>query len=122
MRVHASPGEPAPVYTPPFTPEYWSEALGRLRYGMGNFYSLDGDITHYHNWFDRVPKDVPLDSLETTDGAGKGLPSAYLSLTTRRFLEDLEAGRLVLPDAHEPPLTPTATPRHEPDLTRPFGA
>lgn len=120
MRVHASPSESTPVYTPPFTPEYWSNTLAHLRYGMGNFYSLDGDITHYHNWFDRVPKDLPADSLETTDGNGKGLPSAYLSLTTRRFIEDLEQGRLVLPDPHETQLTPQATPRHQPDLARPF--
>lgn len=121
MRVHASPESGLP-YRPPFTPEYWSDELGRLRYGMGNFYSLDGEITHYHNWFDRVPKDVPLDSLETTEGAGKGLPLAYLSLGTRRFIEDLQAGELRLPSATEPLRAPRATPRHAPDLARPFAA
>lgn len=122
MRVHASPGEASPVYTPSFTPEYWCEGFSHLRYGMGNFYSLDGDITHYHNWFDRVPKDIPLDSLETTDGNGKGLPSAFLSLGTRRFIEDLEAGRLLLPSPDEPQPEPKTAPRHTPDLTRPFAA
>lgn len=122
MRVHASPREASPVYQPPFTPEYWSEELSYLRYGMGNFYSLDGDITHYHNWFDRVPKDVPLDSLDTTEGQGKGLPTAYLSLGTRRFIADLQAGQLVLPHADEPQPQPRPTPRHVPDLTRPFAA
>jgi glycosyltransferase involved in cell wall biosynthesis len=122
MRVHASPRERLPVYTPPFTPEYWSDELSRLRYGMGNFYSLDGDVTHYHNWFDRVPKDVPVDSLETTDGNGKGLPLAYLSLGTRRFIADLQAGALVLPSVDEPQPKPQATQRHVPDLTRPFAA
>lgn len=122
MRVHASPKEPVPVYEPPFTPEYWSDELAFLRYGMGNFYSLDGELTHYHNWFDRVPKDVPLDSRETTDGNGKGLPSAFLSLGTRRFLEDLEAGRIVLPSLTEPQGEPKTTPRHDPDLTRPFAS
>jgi glycosyltransferase involved in cell wall biosynthesis len=68
MKVHASPREAAPIYTPAFTPEYWSDELSYLRYGMGNFYSLDGEITHYHNWFDRVQKDLPLDSFETTGG------------------------------------------------------
>jgi glycosyltransferase involved in cell wall biosynthesis len=120
MRVHASPTESLPVYTPPFTPEYWSMELSHLRYGMGNFYSLDGQITHYHNWFDRVPKDVPLDSLDTTEGNGKGLPLAYLSLATRRFLEDLELGRLVLPSPSEPQPAPRVTPRQVPNLTRPF--
>lgn len=122
MRVHASPKEPSPVYRPPFTPQYWSDELGYLRYGMGNFYSLDGEITHYHNWFDRVPKDVLLDSVETTEGNGKGLPLAFLSLGTRRFLEDLEAGRLVLPSVTEPEREPATTPSHEPDLTRPFAS
>jgi glycosyltransferase involved in cell wall biosynthesis len=122
MRVHASPREARPVYEPPFTPEYWSHELGFLRYGMGNFYSLDGCITHYHNWFDRVPKDVPLDSRETTEGGGKGLPLAYLSLGTRAFIADLEAHRVVLPAADEAPREPLATPRHVPDLARPFAA
>lgn len=120
MRVHASPSDTSTVYSPPFTPEYWSEDFSHLRYGMGNFYSLDGDITHYHNWFDRVPKDVPIDSLETTEGDGKGLPSAYLSLATRNFIADLEAGRLVYPSADAPQPPARAAPRHTPDLTRPF--
>lgn len=122
MKVHASPREAAPIYTPAFTPEYWSEELSFLRYGMGNFYSLDGQITHYHNWFDRVPKDVPVDSVETTEGNGKGLPMAYLSLGTRHFIEDAGAGRIVLPSADEPAREPRVTPRHVPDLTRPFSA
>jgi glycosyltransferase involved in cell wall biosynthesis len=122
MRVHASPKEAGVFYKPPFTPEYWSDALGQLRYGMGNFYSLDGQITHYHNWFDRVPKDVPVDSLETTEGNGKGLPLAFLSLGTRNFLGDLQKGTLILPPVGEPQPEPRATPRHTPDLTRPFPA
>lgn len=122
MRVHASPKELLPVYTPAFTPEYWSEELAYLRYGMGNFYSLDGDITHYHNWFDRVPKDIPIDSLETTEGGGKGLPLAYLSLSTRRFMADLQAGQLTLPSTDEPHREPRLTPRNEPDMARPFAA
>ena len=122
MRVHASPRNKAVVYEPSFTPEYWSEELGFLRYGMGNFYSVDGCITHYHNWYDRVPKNVPLDSLETTDGDGKGLPLAYLSLCTRNFIRDLEANQLVMPSPDEPLRKPRATPRHVPDRTRPFAA
>jgi hypothetical protein len=122
MRVHASPKEASPAYLPPMTPEYWSEELSYLRYAMGNFYSLDGEVTHYHNWFDRVPKDVPPGSLETTEGAGRGLPLSFLSLGTRKFLEDLEAGSVVLPKADEPARLPQLTPRHLPDLTRPIGS
>jgi glycosyltransferase involved in cell wall biosynthesis len=120
MKVLSSPREAAPTYIPPFTPEYWSEQLSYLRYGMGNFYSLDGVVTHYHNWYDRVPKDLPLDSRETTESSGLGLPSAFLSLGTRRFLDDLQSGHVVLPDPDEPQPTPQATQRHEPDFTRPF--
>lgn len=122
MKVHASPREESAIYRPPFTPEYWSDEFSYLRYGMGNFYSLDGVVTHYHNWFDRVPKDVPIASRETTEGGGRGLPLAYLSMGTRRFIEDLEAGRLVLPAADEAARTPCQTPRHEPDLDRPYRA
>ncbi len=122
MKVHASPSEAAPIYVPDFTPEYWSEELGRLRYGMGNFYSLDGEVTHYHNWFDRVPKDVPLASKETTEGQGKGLPLAYLSLGTRNFLDDLVSGNLVLPAADETQRAPSQTQRNEPNLRQPFKA
>jgi glycosyltransferase involved in cell wall biosynthesis len=120
MKVHPSPKEPSPVYSPPFTPEYWSDELSFLRYGMGNFYSLDGRITHYHNWYDRVSKDVPITSLQTTEGSGKGLPLAFLSLGTRRFMEDLKSDQLVLPDPDVPQPEPCVTPRHTPDLSRPF--
>lgn len=120
MKVHASPKEPQRIYAPPFTPQYWSDHLGHLRYAMGNFYSLDGQITHYHNWFDRVDRDVPLDSFETTDGNGKGLPLAFLSLGTRRFIEDLEAGHLIFPSPDEPQPEPRVTPELVPDLRRPF--
>jgi hypothetical protein len=120
MKVHPSPAESSPVYTPSFTPEYWSEDLSFLRYAMGNFYSLDGEVIHYHNWFDRVPKDVPLTSTDTTESGGRGLPLAYLSLGTRRFLEDLSANGLVLPSPHDAQQTPRQTPRQSPDLRRPW--
>ena len=122
MRVHASPTEQQPVYEPPFTPEYWSDELAHLRYGMGNFYSLSGEITHYHNWFDRVPKDIATDSTATTEGDGKGLPLAYLSACTKRFMLDLESGCLVLPSPNEVEVEPKTTPKWKPDLTRPFAA
>jgi len=120
MKVHASPPESEPVYQPTFTPEYWSDALAKLRYAMGNFYSIDGVITHYHNWFDRVPKNIPLDSKETTEGGGKGLPSAFLSLGTRNFLNDYDAGSIVLPNPNEPSPIPKSTQRNVPNLDVPY--
>jgi glycosyltransferase involved in cell wall biosynthesis len=120
MKVHASPRDASERYSPGFTPEYWSDEFGALRYAMGNFYSLDREITHYHNWFDRVPKDIPVDSFETTEGEGKGLPTAFLSLGTRRFLSDLVAGSLMLPSWDEAQPEPRIAPRHKPDLAVPF--
>ena len=122
MRVHASPKQSEPVYEPVFTPEYWDQELSHLLYGMGNFYSVDGEITHYHNWYDRVPKDVPADSVETTEGEGKGLPLAFLSAGTRRFLDDLEHNRVVLPTPEEmnEVREPKQVTRHVPDLSKPY--
>lgn len=120
MRVHASPELPGHGYVPPFIPEYWDDRLGRLRYAMGNFYSLDGCLTHYHNWYDRVGKDVPEESRETTEGEGRGLPVAFLSAGSRRFLSDFAAGQVRLPDVGQAQPEPRATTRHVPDLGRPW--
>jgi len=120
MKVHASPRESQPIYTPPFTPEYWSYDLSYLRYAMGNFYSLGGQITHYHNWYDRASKNIHIDSRETTEGNGRGLPLAFLSLGTQRFIEDLEAGHVILPSPDEPQPKPRETPQFVPDLNRAF--
>lgn len=122
MKVHASPKEPQPIYAPRFTPEYWSNDLSYLRYAMGNFYSLDGQITHYHNWFDRVPKEASMGSIETTEGNGKGLPLAFLSLGTNNFIRDLKANHVILPSPCEPQPQPHVTPRFVPDLTSPFSS
>jgi glycosyltransferase involved in cell wall biosynthesis len=122
MKVHASPRDASDNYQPSFTPQYWSNDLASLRYGMGNFYSLDGRITHYHNWFDRVPKDIALESKETTEGNGKGMPLAFLSLGTRRFMQDLEKGQVCLPDPNEPQAIPKIIEPRLPDLSKPFAA
>lgn len=120
MKVHPSPSVNQAYYDPEFTPEYWSSALGRLRYAMGNFYSLSGVVTHYHNWFDRVPKDVPMDSKATTEPNGRGLPLAFLSMGTRNFLNDYGAGNLVLPDPLEELPDPAVTQQNSPSDSVPF--
>lgn len=106
MRVHAAPREDRIWYSPPFVPRYWDAEVGRLRYGLGNFYSIDGAITHYHNWYDRIPKVVDPASTLSTEADGNGLPLAYISIATMRFLDDYRGGRLVLPDPAEPPAEP----------------
>jgi hypothetical protein len=97
--LHTSTRESEPVYIPNFKPKYWSESLHHLRYGLGNFYSLDGQITHYHNWFDRVglsSNEFDPTSTETIPAEGE-IPKAYLQVCSRRFLADLESGALRIP-------------------------
>lgn len=118
MRVHTSPRLDAEHYSPPFIPEYWADDLGSLRYALGNFYSVEDRITHYHNWFDRALREVPLDSVETTGGGGLGTPVAWLWQGAKRFLGDYEAGRLALPDVAQDEPAPQSVPRRTPDLAR----
>lgn len=107
MNVLISPAQAEPIYRPAFAPCVWTEELANLRYGLGNFYSLGGEVTHYHNWYDRVGKDVDPASQDTTAPHGAGFPVAYISRYTQNFLSDLDAGRLVLPS----PVPPARTPR-----------
>ena len=48
MDVHTSPEVPDPIVNPAQTYKYWQTLWANLRYGLGNFYSLDGELTHYH--------------------------------------------------------------------------
>jgi glycosyltransferase involved in cell wall biosynthesis len=120
MTVHPSPRDAEPIFEPSFTPEYWSSELGTLRYAMGNFYSVGDIITHYHNWFDRVPKGIGADSKETTEGHGRGLPMAFLSIGTENFLRDYREGTLQLPAVSVPRPEPKVTQRNEPNLSIAF--
>jgi len=94
MNVHISDAVAEPIYHPGFSPRTWSEELTHLRYGLGNFYSIDGVITHYHNWFDRAHRNIPLNS---TEEHRCGIPLAYIKLYTDAFLRDYTANRLILP-------------------------
>jgi glycosyltransferase involved in cell wall biosynthesis len=102
MTVHVSDRIESPIYTPPvqtIPPNWvWNNGLAYYQYGLGNFYSIDGTITHYHNWYERLRVDVPDDSLETTtyDGS-RGFPLAYIKAYTNRFLVDLREKRVRLP-------------------------
>lgn len=102
MRVHVSDRVESPIYQPrlPDIPSHWvwNESLAYYRYGLGNFYSIDGTITHYHNWYERVRVDVPDDSLETTTYDGSpGFPLVYVRNYTNRFLADFRGGCVRLP-------------------------
>lgn len=103
MSVLPSSLEDVPLYTPPFKPKYWNREWGRLRYGLGNFYFLNGQITHYHNWFERVglgEREFDALSVETVPPEG-GIPKAYLQVSTARFLDDLENDKLEVPRVPE---------------------
>jgi len=106
MAVHASPADLQPPFALGFQPKYWREGFGRLRYGLGNFYSLDGEITHYHNWYDRAgvaSAAVDPDSTAEYPGEG-GFPLAWLQACGRRFLADFAADAVRTPLAAEPAL------------------
>jgi len=97
MQVHVSEYLESPYYLPTFQPIHWQDKLAYLRYGLGNFYSIDGDITHYHNWYDRVPKNIDISSTDTADKNGNGPPSVYVSLYTNNFIRDYRDNSINLP-------------------------
>jgi glycosyltransferase involved in cell wall biosynthesis len=86
----------SPTSEPWFVPDdlpgtTWEPLWGRLAYGFGNFYALDGTITHFHQWYSRR-------SEFATDGLNDdGVPVAYLNEAAARFQRDYSAGRLKLP-------------------------
>jgi glycosyltransferase involved in cell wall biosynthesis len=99
MSVHASPADLEPPFALGFSPKYWRPGFERLRYGLGNFYSLDGEITHYHNWYDRAGRPGAAIASESTAEypAEGGFPLAWLQACGRRFLRDWDAGAMKLP-------------------------
>ena len=101
MRVHTSPRVASPIYTPHFNPAVWYPDLAMYRYGLGNFYSIDGTITHYHNWFELLFEDVPDDSERTLPPESGSLPLAFIKVYTRNFLNDLRNNSLQLPDLEQ---------------------
>jgi len=98
MNVYVSNAEPEALFTPNPDTTLWSEELGHLRYGLGNFYGVDGEITHYHNWYDRVitasngPKGAPPPRRPRRE-----FPPAFINAYSQRFLADYQAGTVELP-------------------------
>ncbi len=97
MDVLTSARVSEPIYTPPFHAPMWTEELARYRYGLGNFYALDGVVTHYHNWYERALEQVPDDSERTLKPESGGLPVAFLQTYSRNFLDDLARGAVDVP-------------------------
>jgi glycosyltransferase involved in cell wall biosynthesis len=100
MSVHTSERLAEPIYTPRFPLPQWRPDLALYRYGLGNFYSIDGVITHYHNWFERAFEDVADDSEKTLPASSGGLPIAFLKAYTKAFLDDLSRNAVRLPEIH----------------------
>jgi hypothetical protein len=98
MSVHVSEHLKDPFFVPDFPLQHWSPELGYLRYGLGNFYSLDGVITHYHNWYDRrIDRTKQFDPQETLEMNGGGVPVAYLKAYTDNFMADYQHGNVTIP-------------------------
>jgi glycosyltransferase involved in cell wall biosynthesis len=98
MDVLISPRVDKPIYVPDWRPAVWSDELPYLRYGLGNFYALDGVVTHYHNWYDRCNNRHLSDPRATTEPNGAGFPLAYIAKGTENFIRDFDEGRLRIPD------------------------
>ena len=109
MEVHTSNKVSAPIYVPDFKPKVWSDELPYLQYGLGNFYSIDGTITHYHNWYERrIGEDKLSSAQKTTEKDGGGFPLGYIKAGTDAFLRDYTLGHLSLPAAVPNLRTPRA--------------
>lgn len=100
MEVHTSNKVSEPIYIPDFKPNVWSDELSYLQYGLGNFYSIDGVITHYHNWYERcIGEGKASNRQKTTETNDGGFPLGYIKAGTDAFLRDYTSGRLSLPPA-----------------------
>jgi len=91
-----------PIYTPRFDAPMWTPELAMYRYGLGNFYALDGVVTHYHNWYERALEQVAEDSDRTLPPKSGGLPVAFLQTYSRSFLDDLARGAVDIPRIEVP--------------------
>jgi hypothetical protein len=62
-------------------------------YGFGNFYTYDGIVTHYHNWYARNVATVAIHP-DDPDADRPAFCAAY----TRQFFADYDAGTLRIPE------------------------
>lgn len=95
MDVYISPREELPLYVPSTPPPIWSEELPYLRYGLGNFYGVDDNITHYHNWYDRVVNVV--EGNKSSPPRGSEFPRDFILQYTNRFLKDYDSNQIIFP-------------------------
>jgi glycosyltransferase involved in cell wall biosynthesis len=92
MNVYPSRRLDSSWFVPPPGKWNWTDDWGKYDYGFGNFYSLNGTLTHYHNWYSR-------DLFSgTRERNADGVPMEFIRQYTRRFLADLKAGTVHLPE------------------------
>lgn len=94
MKVHPSTKLPEPWFINTDANVKWVENdWGYREYGFGNFYSIEGHITHYHNWFSREISDsvghYKLDDCKVS--------VAYIKAYSERFKKDFEKDVVHLP-------------------------
>ncbi len=100
MTVHTSNWRNEAFYEPNFALRswHWRPEFGHLRYGLGNFYSIDKVVTHYHNWYDRRTHQMKAQKPESTlEEGGSGVPTEFLDQYTSRFIEDFSNEAIELP-------------------------
>jgi glycosyltransferase involved in cell wall biosynthesis len=105
MQVQPSDSLPGTRFGPYPGATVWTEELAHLRYGLGNFYHLHGIVTHYHNWYDRIPRQGDADSRRATT---REFPRAFIRDYTAAFLADYTAGHLIVTPATDRDREPTA--------------
>ena len=96
MSVHTSSMLPDRIYHADVDVDCWSDELSYLEYGLGNFYSIEGNVTHYHNWYDRLLEGHKEDQPGRSPDQ-QGIPLDYIRSRSRAFLRDLKAGCVNIP-------------------------
>ena len=76
----------------------WDEEWAHYVYGFGNFYRLDGVVTHYHQWYARATAG------DTERMGPRTAPVEFLRQSQERFARDYERGQVLLPDPAAVPL------------------
>lgn len=97
MNVHSSRLLDKPWYSPTIKTNHWDDRLASLEYGLGNFYSVEGHLTHYHNWYDRIYSHDSLKSSKSTGRNNDGFPTDFVRAYSQRFLHGLANGHINLP-------------------------
>ena len=98
MRVMHSRVLTTPVYYPEHITNHWTELLGRLEYGLGNFYEIGGVITHYHNWYDRLEARTDIKNGRSTGKNNDGFPINFVREYSLKFIDDFRHDRVSLPE------------------------